>query len=63
MENKPINAIDVTLTGDIKSSGTAWLDPGEDVVTALNDIAKTKLVVGFQWDGAQKFGVIVQDKS
>ena len=61
MENK-LNAIDVSISGNVDASGVAYLDKGEDVIEALKAISNDKKIIGFEWDFADKFGVIVQDK-
>lgn len=58
MQPQPISAIDVSLSGEVKSSDIAWLDLGEDIVAVLKDIQNTRTVVGFEWTG-ERFGVIL----
>ncbi len=52
-------AIDVKLAGQVTAGNTAYLDPGDDIIEVLKDISKTKTIIGFEWDGNNKFGVLV----
>ena len=55
-----INALDVTISGEIKSTGTAYYNPEQDgdFYTFLKDVSAHEKILGFVWD-QEKFGVIL----
>lgn len=62
MENgSEIKAIDVSLTGEVKSNGIVFYNPSEDgeFLKFMDDVWTNEKVIGFQWDGT-KFGIIIE---
>lgn len=55
-----INAIDVNISGDVKSKGIAYYNPSEDgeFYTFIKDVLAHEKVIGFEWNGG-KFGIIL----
>jgi hypothetical protein len=57
-----INAIDVNIVGEAKTTGEQVYNPAEDgaFYSFLMDVIKNEKVIGFKFDGGtQKFSVIL----
>lgn len=55
-----ISAIDVTLGGNVNSTGIAYRDPGESYEDFLKKVSENEHIIGFEWDpNTQKLGIIL----
>lgn len=55
-----INTLDVSLSGDVKSTGIAYKDEGESYEDFLSKVSDNENIIGFEWNCVEKkLGIIL----
>jgi len=56
-----INALDVTLPGEIKAKGVCYKEPHETLEEFLKAVSANETIIGFEFDPAtQVLGIIIK---
>lgn len=56
----PLSAIDVSISGQVQSKGVVYGVLTGELLKLFQEVADNEVIVGFEWDGTDKFGIIVQ---
>lgn len=60
MNTTTINALDVTLTGEIKSKGVAYKDSNETTEEFIKKVSENEKIIGFEFNPiTQVLGIII----
>lgn len=60
MNTETINALDVTLTGEIKSKGVAYKDENETMEEFISKVSENEKIIGFEFNPVTKvLGIIL----